>query len=132
MEVRTIATRSRDRIDMSKVNIVQVTIRNSCMDANLKMVNRSSASSHSDSCGHDDARELNAAQMRLLGISLYKNSILAPFATRLCVRCTPSVQVMSQAVPMCAIDVLDRKMNKIQGTHATRILSGTSTLLSSG
>ena len=46
-----------------------------------------------------------------IGISPYRNKILAPFATRLCVGCTPSVQVMSQDAPMCAIDVNDRRMH---------------------
>jgi hypothetical protein len=68
-----------------------------------------------------------------VGLSPYENGILPPFATALaysprkCIGATPSVQVLSQAMSLYAIEIKDTFANKMGGSIVTHSPPGTST-----
>ncbi|KAF2123652.1 hypothetical protein P153DRAFT_412683 [Dothidotthia symphoricarpi CBS 119687] len=115
-KVKAIPERKKDIINISKVNTVQATIGNQCMDATLKMMSNLNTISDSDSYPDVYRATMMVANLALLRhvcvrISPHENRILPAFATalayspRLCIGCTPSVQVMSQIISMSAIKV---------------------------
>lgn len=122
-KINSIQWRQPKRVDISSFSKSQSSIRKKCMDATLNMLRQMSRIADR-STYPDVARGMlliaNTTPIKCMcvGISPYENGILPPFATALaysprnCVGATPSVQVMSQIMSLCAIEIKDRYANK--------------------
>lgn len=118
----------RSVVDVSRVNTVQSNVRVKCLDATMKLLTRIYQVSDKNTY-QNVARAMmsvaNACPIKCMcvGISPYENGILPPFATALsycpftCSGSTPSVQVMSQAMSLVAMKVLDRNMNSLKNDY---------------
>lgn len=118
-----IPDRIRNRADVSRPNTIQSTVRSRCVEVTMNMLR--SLSMVSDPVTYPSiARGLmlvgTSCPIRCMcvGISPYENGILPSMATALayspthCIGSTPSIQVLSQAMSLCAVEIKDRISNK--------------------
>jgi hypothetical protein len=126
--VKKIPWGKRNKADTKKISTPQMAIRSRSMDATMSMLRKMSVIAEPDTY-QSVARGMmliaNSTPIKCIcvGISPYENGILPAFATalayspRTCIGVTPSVQVMSQIMSLCAIEVKDRYANKTGDTN---------------
>lgn len=126
--VKKIPWGKRNKADTKKISTPQMAIRSRSMDATMSMLRKMSVIAE-PSTYQSVARGMmliaNSTPIKCVcvGISPYENGILPAFATALayspktCIGVTPSVQVMSQIMSLCAIEVKDRYANKTGDTN---------------
>lgn len=115
--VSAIQPRIRSALDASKVTSVTTVMRQECVDATMKLLN--SIQDISDPITYPSISRAMLAvahstpiKCLCIGISPYENGILPPVATSLsyspmaCSGSPPSVQVLSQAMSVCASKIM--------------------------
>ena len=133
-KLNRITERTRTRADVTKVSTIQNTIRVRCMDATMTMLRKmhpiSQPSTYSNVArGMMLIADSTPIRCMCVGISPYENGILPSLATALayspalCSGSTPSVQVMSQIMSLCAIKIKDRTMNSIGDVNLSTVVS---------
>lgn len=121
--VKAVKWRTRTAASASNTTSIQDTIRSKCMEVTMSMMRRlhpvSDPSTYADvTRGMLLIAISSPLKCMCVGISPYESGILSPFATALayspkkCIGATPSVQVMSQIMSLCAIEMKDAYTNK--------------------
>lgn len=128
----TITERIRTTADTTKVTATQNAIRSRCINVTMSMLRKmyviSDTTTYSD-VSRGMLAVANSAPIKCVcvGISPYENGILPPFATslayspRTCIGCTPSVQVLSQIMSLCASRIEFRNAKLLGIENATTI-----------
>ena len=132
--VLAMGERKRQKANTENVTKTQEAVRSMCVDATMKMLR--GLHTVSDTVTYPDiARGMlaiaNSTPTRCVcvGISPYENGILPPFATALayspamCIGPTPSVQIMSQIMGLCASRIEMTNVNRLMMTNTARVKS---------
>lgn len=133
-KIRAIVPTQRARLDTTKVRTIDTDIKNSCTELTMDTLKK--LEKVADPITYPNVARymmmiasLSPMKCICVGISPYENGILPTFAAAMayspmtCVGCTPSVQVLSQAMSLVAIKIKNVFMSKKKDRERYKLLT---------